>query len=371
MDKYLNQVVCKSAIDLLKDLPDQSVHCIITSPPYYGLRSYLDENDPSKPEEVGAEQTPEQYVEKLVEVFHEARRVLRDDGTLWLNLGDSYAGSGKASGRTWENGTVPNMSRKQASNKGFLIKGQPVPDGYKPKDLLGIPFRVAFALQSDGWYWRSVMPWIKPNAMPESIKDRPTSSLEYVFLFSKSKKYYYDYENILRPYAESSLKRIDHSGFDLQTGGEKDYGSDSSRSARKTLENFKKNIDKNKGRRYRNTDAYYDSLDIMIEDTENQLNYLKEVRENRGTLVDNQILAFDIHVGQSRLAHFASFPQKLIKPMIIAGCSVGDVVLDFFCGTGTTGLVASQNGRQFICGDLNPEYVEMAQKRILDGSGWS
>jgi hypothetical protein len=287
------------------------------------------------------------------------------------------------------------MSRKQASNKGSLIKGQPVPDGYKPKDLLGIPFRVAFALQSDGWYWRSTIPWVKRNAMPESVKDRPTSGIEYVFMFSKSQKYYYDYSAVQRPLAESSISRVMQKTFDEQTGGEKDYGrgTNTSRSARKALENFATGIrfggNKSDGygnkiysgkkwiadktRRYRNTDAFYDSLDILIEETLEYLTYLQKVKENRGVLCDEEgeIIALDIPTRSFKAAHFATFPTTLVEPLLIAGCPAGGVVLDFFGGAGTVGLVAVQSGRQFICGDLNPEYVEMAQKRILDGSGWS
>lgn len=430
MDKYLNQVVCKSAIDLLKDLPDQSVHCIITSPPYFGLRDYgtakweggdsdckhrvgnqVEDNKAKNAitsgvrpgvdastcilcgakridDQIGLEQTPEQYVNKLVEIFRESKRVLRDDGTLWLNLGDSYAGSGK--GPTGHNG-IGNQEKRQ----GFDSPPVNIPDGLKPKDLIGIPWRVAFALQEDGWYWRSTIPWVKRNAMPESVKDRPTSGVEYVFMFSKSQKYYYDYSAIQRPLAKSSISRVMQKTFDEQTGGDKDYGkgTNTSRSARKALENFASNIRfggnkadgygnetysgkkwvADKTRRYRNTDAFYDSLDILIEETQEYLNYLQEIKENRGALCDEsgEIIALDIPTRSFKAAHFATFPPTLIEPLLIAGCPAGGVVLDFFGGAGTVGLVASQNGRQFVCGDLNPEYVEMAQKRILDGSGWS
>lgn len=432
MDKYLNQVVCKSAIDLLKDLPDQSVHCIITSPPYFGLRDYgtakweggdsdckhrvgnqVEDNKAKNAitsgvrpgvdastcilcgakridDQVGLEQTPDQYVNKLVEIFRESKRVLRDDGTLWLNLGDSYATQ-----------AGPNTSHKNTGQQsvmdasGMVLRSTRAPAGLKPKDLLGIPWRVAFALQEDGWYWRSTIPWVKRNAMPESVKDRPTSGVEYVFMFSKSQKYYYDYSAIQRPLAESSISRVMQKTFDEQTGGDKDYGkgTNTSRSARKALENFASNIRfggnkadgygnetysgkrrvAGKTRRYRNTDSFYDSLDILIEETQEHLNYLQKVKENHGVLFDEggEIVALDVPTRSFKAAHFATFPPTLIEPLLIAGCPVGGVVLDFFGGAGTVGLVASQNGRQFVCGDLNPEYVEMAQKRILDGSGWS
>lgn len=370
MDKYLNQVVCKSAIDLLKDLPDQSVHCIITSPPYYGLRSYLDENDPSKPEEVGAEQTPEQYVEKLVEVFHEARRVLRDDGTLWLNLGDSYA---RQAGNDATKETDSGMRTGRTGKSSVLFKNgnNTPPVGYKAKDLLGIPFQVAFALQADGWYWRSTIPWVKRNAMPESVKDRPTSGIEYVFMFSKSQKYYYDYSAVQRPLAESSLSRIILDSVENLATGIRFGGNKSDGYGNKIYSGKKWIADKT--RRYRNTDAFYDSLDILIEETQEYLDHLRKVKENRGVLCDEEgeIIALDIPTRSFKAAHFATFPTTLVEPLLIAGCPAGGIVLDFFSGAGTIGLVAVQSGRQFICGDLNPEYVEMAQKRILDGSGWS
>ena len=173
---------------VLATMQSNSAQCCITSPPYWGLRDYGVEG------QLGLEKTPDEYVAHLVEVFREVRRVLRDDGTLWLNLGDSYAGSGKCSGRTWEDGKIPNMSAKQHTNTGSLAVGRtPQLNGIKPKDLVGIPWMVAFALRADGWYLRSDIIWSKPNPMPESVTDRPTKAHEYVFLLSKSKEYYYDH----------------------------------------------------------------------------------------------------------------------------------------------------------------------------------
>lgn len=350
MREYLNTFVCKDALSMLAELPDQSVQCIVTSPPYFNLRNYGVDG------QIGMEDTPDAYVDRLVVVFREARRVLRDDGTLWLNLGDSYNGSGKGEG---------GKNSIQQNNKGSIFKVKStLVDGLKPKDLLGIPFRVVFALQADGWYWRSTMPWIKANAFPESVKDRPTSGVEYVFLLAKSNKYYYDYEAVLRPYAKSSIQRVTQLSFDWQTGGEKDYGPDSSRSMRNTLENFKESSKNGRGRRYRNTDMFYDSLDELIETTGAYLDHLRHVRENRGAVVDGEILAFDIPIRATPYAHFATFPPTLIEPMILAGSPVGGVVMDFFCGSGTVGVAAKRLGRQFICSDLNPEYIEIAHKRM-------
>lgn len=432
MDKYLNTVTCANALDLLKNLSDQSVNCIVTSPPYFGLRDYgtgkWEGGNPDcrhrvgnqvgnnkaknaivsgvRPgvdastcilcgakridDQIGLEQTPDQYVNKLVEIFRESKRVLRNDGLLWLNLGDSYMGNatgGVGKNSTLEDGQITQIEASKLPDKSVF--------GLKPKDLIGIPFRVAFALQADGWYWRSTIPWVKRNAMPESVKDRPTSGVEYVFMFSKSEKYYYDYASIQRPLADSSISRIMQKTFDRQTGGDKDYGkgTNTSRSARKALENFASNIRfggnkadgygnktysgkewiAGKTRRYRNTDAFYDSLDILIKETQEYLNYLQEIKENRGALCDEsgEIIVLDIPTRSFKAAHFATFPPTLIEPLLIAGCPVGGVVLDFFCGSGTVGLVSMQSGRQFICGDLNPEYVEMAQQRLLEASGWS
>ena len=178
-------------IACLRSLPDACVQCVVTSPPYWGLRDYGVEG------QIGLEPTPEEHVERMVEVFREVRRVLRDDGTLWLNLGDSYNGSGGAGGDY---------------DPGGLKAGQPKFPGrrisaLKPKDLVGIPWRVAFALQADGWYLRSDIIWSKPNPMPESVTDRPTKSHEFVFLFAKSPRYFYDHEAIKEPYAESTFKR--------------------------------------------------------------------------------------------------------------------------------------------------------------------
>jgi len=171
-------------LEVMKNMPDQSIQCCVTSPPYYGLRNYGVEG------QIGLEETPKLYINKLVQVFHELKRIMRDDGTLWLNLGDSYAGSGKGIGSDHGRAMITDET---------IGKKMPMPEGLKPKDLIGIPFMVAFALRDDGWYLRSDIIWAKSNLMPESVRDRPTKSHEYIFLLSKSEKYYYDYEAILEP----------------------------------------------------------------------------------------------------------------------------------------------------------------------------
>lgn len=181
------------AMEQLKTLPDESVHCCVTSPPYWGLRNYIDDDAPEKRFELGLEKTPEEYLAKMVAVFHEVKRVLRKDGTLWLNEGDAYASGGRGGGMDGERG------EKQRSNEGALLGPKKAPPGLKPKDLCGMPWRLAFALQADGWYLRSDIIWHKPNPMPESVTDRPTKSHEYIFLLSKSANYFYDAEAVKEP----------------------------------------------------------------------------------------------------------------------------------------------------------------------------
>ena len=312
-------------LEVLKRLPSESVHCIVTSPPYWGLRDY------GAPGQLGLEPTPEEYVAALVEVFAEARRVLRGDGTLWLNLGDSYAGSwgnyapggikGKQRpkserGKRWE--------RRAYGDTTMLPPTANVP-GLKPKDLVGIPWRVAFALQADGWWLRSDIVWAKPNCMPESVRDRPTRSHEYVFLLTKSERYHYDADAIREPAAPQSLARIHQPNFAHQTGGPKDYrvtGVNPNRSMRQTLENFAKHPGRNKRSVWSVATAPYKG------------------------------------------AHFAVMPPALVEPCVLAGCPVGGVVLDPFMGAGTVGVVARRHSRHYLGIELNPDYIALAETRI-------
>jgi DNA modification methylase len=217
-------------VERLRELPDKSVQCVVTSPPYYGLRDYQVKG------QIGLEDTPELYVQKIVEVFREVKRVLRDDGTLWLNLGDSYFGSGDKSTSGKDTQGHNSLDYRVNQNRSGYV------EGLKVKDMIGIPWRVAFALQADGWYLRSDIIWNKPNPMPESVTDRPTKSHEYIFLLTKNARYFYDADAIREPATESSIARISQPTFDLQTGGDKDYGKtgvNPNRSMRKCIENFK------------------------------------------------------------------------------------------------------------------------------------
>lgn len=315
-------ILSGGALEMLKTLPDQSAHCCVTSPPYWGLRNYGVDG------QLGLEKTPEEYVERLVGIFREVKRVLRDDGTVWLNLGDSYAGGGR--------GGNPDDSlfRKQATNVGSLVARSPIPANLKPKDLVGIPWRVAFALQADGWWLRSDIIWAKPNPMPESVRDRPTKAHEYIFLLSKSKKYYYDHEAI----KEASIYGIPNSPQSIASP----HGQGFTRRAKKS--------DKQRGHGRRH-EGFNDRWDQMT-------------REEQCSVGRNKRSVWTVATTPFSGSHFAVFPQDLIRPCVLAGCPPGGIVLDPFFGAGTTGLVAKQEGRGYIGIELNPEYAEMAEDRI-------
>ncbi len=288
------------ALTMLKTLPDESVNCCVTSPPYWGLRDYGVDG------QLGLERTPEEYASKMVEVFREVKRVLKSDGTLLLNLGDSYASDTKGSG---------GPSAKQLSNAGsFHNVNQRFNHGLKPKDLVGIPWRVAFALQADGWYLRQDIIWHKPNPMPESVKDRCTKSHEYIFLLTKSARYFYDNEAVKEP-------------FETNPGPLRD----------KRNEGYGK--------------AFLSLLGAGL-----RTGYGKGGRNKRSV--------WTITTKPFKEAHFATFPPDLIEPCILAGCPEGGIVLDPFFGAGTTGLVCSRLNRQYIGIELNGEYIEMARRRI-------
>ena len=290
--------------DVLAGLDDKSVNCCVTSPPYWGLRDYGVDG------QLGLEATPEEYVANMVAVFREVRRVLRDDGTLWLNLGDSYA--------NLRGGKKPGLYEDKRNDAAtWQARVSILPPGLKPKDLVGIPWRVAFALQADGWYLRSDIIWSKPNPMPESVTDRPTKAHEYVFLMSKAARYYYDSEAIKEPVASSSIARLAQPSLPEQAG--------SSRVPGKTNGNMKA-VGNGKTR--------------------------------------NRRSVWTVNTQPYKGAHFATFPEKLIEPCVLAGCPAGGTVLDPFAGSGTTGAVAKRLGRGFIGIELNPDYIGLCEERI-------
>lgn len=308
------------ALSVLKDLDSESVNCCVTSPPYWGLRDY------GVAGQLGLEKTPEEYTARMVELFREVRRVLKIDGTLWLNLGDSYAGSGKGRLADGSHSIGGKQDTNVGSNKGKLSKSSA--PNCKPKDLIGIPWLVAFALRADGWYLRSDIIWSKPNPMPESVTDRPTKSHEYVFLLSKSQKYYYDGDAIKEPVAESTMEREPA-----------DFGG-------------------KKGREYHpeETDPNYRGGHEQSGRTFNYEEVCKNGRNKRSVWTVSNLPFPE--------AHFAVFPPKLIQPCILAGCPEKGIILDPFAGSGTTGVVAINEGRDFIGIELNPEYIQIAEARI-------
>lgn len=358
------------ALERLRELPDESVHCVVTSPPYYGLRDYgtarWEGGDPNcqhkgkhehsggygSPkqatnkganyvasgdcmcgairidDQIGLEQSPDEYVARLVEVFCEVRRVLRSDGTLWLNLGDCYGGAASNSPQSglkeladiYSPRKNPRQSHAYQDRNDIYVKRGRVAT-CKPKDLVGIPWRVAFALQADGWYLRSDIIWAKPNPMPESVTDRPTKAHEYVFLLSKSARYYYDGNAIREPYNLASISRYDSPMMGTAPTARQPGGDVDRREREKGL-------------------------------------------RDPNPLGRNARTVWNITTHPFTEAHFATFPERLVQRCVDAGCPIGGVVLDPFSGSGTTGVVAVRSGRRYIGIELNPEYVAMSERRL-------
>jgi DNA modification methylase len=307
--------------DILPTLDAGSVQCVVTSPPYWGLRDYGMEG------QIGLEPTPEEYVTTMVEVFREVKRVLRDDGTLWLNLGDSYSGGKQGRGDSGRSSESFNSHLKHAGRNPVA---RAVPVGMKPKDLVGIPWRVAFALQSDGWYLRSDIVWAKGvsfcpdysgSVMPESVTDRPTKAHEYLFLLTKSARYFYDAEAV------------------RETGVESGWSQQRKRGV--------------------NTWKYNDTVERIKSTGQNV-----EVSTLGDQATRNLRSVWTLNPQPYREAHFATFPTALVEPCVKAGSKKGDTVLDPFAGSGTTGLVAGKLGREFVGIELNPDYIRLANDRI-------
>lgn len=326
------QIITGEATEALRLLPSGCCSTCVTSPPYYGLRNYGEDG------QIGLEKTPEEYTRRLVEVFREVRRVLKDDGTLWLNIGDSYAASGKGRNR---NGLFNEKAEniQSSGQRKSRIRRTCEGNGLKRKDLIGIPWLLAFALRADGWYLRSDIIWQKPNAMPESVKDRPTRAHEYIFLLSKSEHYHYDAEAVMEPAV----------GFyNAAPAGSKGTGKPNARR-------------RGNSRTFRGGGAY--THDQAAE------NSASVERESHGLTPNetgkrNRRTVWTIATRPYKGAHFATFPEELVQPCILAGSRPGDTILDPFCGSGTTGAVAIQEGRDFIGIDINPEYSKMSEQRI-------
>jgi DNA modification methylase len=309
--KLKAEVIVGDNRQTLKQLPDNSVQTVVTSPPYWGLRDYGNDD------QIGLETDPNAFIEELCLVFDEIWRVLKDDGTVWVNLGDSYAGSGKGSPGNFGK-HAPSGSARHLEHKHSGV----VPEGLKPKDLVGIPWRFAFAMQDRGWYLRQDIIWHKPNPMPESVTDRCTKSHEYIFLLTKNAKYYYDHEAIKEPVAESTKNRLMQPTLMDQVG--------STRVPGKTNGNMK-----------------------AVGDIEDR----------------NKRSVWTVTTSRYKEAHFATYPPDLILPCILAGSKEDDIVLDPFSGSGTTGEVALQNNRNYIGLELNPEYAKLSEKRLIEAIG--
>jgi DNA modification methylase len=306
-------IIQGDCVEVLKGLPDSSVNCCVTSPPYWGLRDY------GVGGQLGLEKTPEEYTENMVKVFREVKRVLKDEGTLWLNIGDSYASNGCYINAWYEKDHNKDKQHLHTKNKErYEDRKAYRSDVIKAKDLIGIPWRVAFALQKDGWYLRQDIIWHKPNPMPESVTDRCTKAHEYIFLLAKSQRYYFDREPIREPVKESN----------------KGFISARARTASGALGG------------------------------ENQHNMeRRDYSEIKGA---NKRSVWTVTTKPYKEAHFATFPEDLILPCVLAGCPEGGKILDPFNGAGTTGVVAKKNNRDYIGIELNPEYIKIAEKRIAN-----
>lgn len=354
-------------LELMRGMASESVQTCVTSPPYFGLRDY------GMAGQIGLEQTPAEYVARLVEVFREVRRLLRADGTLWLNLGDSYASGGRKT-----RDADDKLPQREAA-----MRPQ---DGLPEKNLIGIPWRVAFALQADGWYLRQDIIWAKPNPMPESVKDRCTKAHEYMFLLSKSPDYYYDQDAIREPAAPSSVARW---AQDVESQAGSDRVPGKTNGTMKAVDGPARRGDSGRScMAYPETrQSVLDGIDIEALRTEQ--------RSRRDTFARTGAVAEHVMPGQSaaqhradreedtfdiasrnkrsvwtvptmplKEAHFATFPERLIEPCVLAGAPAGGVVLDPFMGAGTTAVVAERLGRRWVGCELNPEYAAIAEARI-------
>lgn len=335
----VNKILCGDALEVIKTLPDESVNCVVTSPPYYGLRNYGVDG------QIGLEPTVNDYILRLIDVFREVHRVLTPSATLWLNLGDSYA-SGKGTCVNPGGGCSSMGKEKKEAGAHPLYRGN-VSDlrrqGLKPKDLIGVPWRVALALQEDGWWLRSDIVWNKPNPMPSSVTDRPTTSHEYIFLLTKSSRYYYDAEAIKedsitcdprRPYGSLGMWEIDGRATEQRGNGK---------------------VRSPAG--WKTGSGSHGS--IHADGRELEVTYVDNTFTKRNCRTVWTIPTYPLPE-----AHFATFPPELAERCIKAGCPEGGVILDPFMGAGTVGMVAKKLCRNYVGIELNPEYVTMAERRI-------
>jgi DNA modification methylase len=310
-------VIPGDVFEILPLLDDESVQMCMTSPPYWGLRDY------GAVDQIGLENTPNEYVDKMVMVFREVRRMLKKDGTLWLNLGDTYAAGGNGGGGSFaKDGIRCAEPGTDKNERPFWKKGpRALAAGLKPKDLVGIPWMIAFALRADGWYLRQDIIWAKSNPMPESVKDRCTKSHEYLFMLSKSANYYCDMDAIKEPCVCTEPFRFVDGGKDKQRGHTRRHAGFNGR-------------------------------------------YAEKIAREGAPELRNKRDVWQISTKPYKGAHFATFPPDLCEPCILAGSRPGDIVLDPFGGSGTVAQVAKQYGREYLLIELNEDYCELAQRRI-------
>jgi len=313
--EFNNKIFNSCCLSGLKNLPDNSIDCCVTSPPYFNLRDYGISG------QIGLEKTPDEYIARLVDVFTEVNRVLKPKGTFWLNIGDCYAGSG--------HGYLTELKGKQATNRGasFLVNRPPsqVPAGLKSKDMIGIPWLLAFTLRANGWYLRQDIIWHKPNPMPESVTDRCTKAHEYIFLLTKSAKYYFDCEAI--------KEKADYDG--------------------------RKNMLKKCSPKYAQ-----EGFTGLKTQTFHLREHNRWKQDKTGEFVRNKRSVWTVCTKPEQESHFACFPQKLIVNCIKAGCPEGGIVLDPFMGSGTTAVVARKMNRNYVGFEINPDYVMIAERKL-------
>lgn len=352
----LNHIYQGDALAVLQTLPDECVNCCVTSPPYYGLRDY------GRVEQIGLEDSPELFIKNLVDVFREVRRVLKNDGTAWINIGDSYATNSGSYNSSAATGKSSYISK---NTEGSILKRSRVINGLKSKDLIGIPWMLAFALRADGWYLRQDIIWHKPNPMPESVTDRCTKAHEYIFLLSKSAKYYFDQDAIRTPVKDGTVLRLMQQ-VDKQAGSNRVPGKTNGSMKAVGPGRLPRNgVDVRGGNQ---------GSDAGIKAYSHRGNGDKKLTGHSGNFdkdgnligdgMANKKSVWSITTKPFKEAHFATFPEELPVDPIKAGCPEGGTVLDPFFGAGTTGLVARKLNRNFIGIELNPDYIKMADKRI-------
>lgn len=328
------RILVGDVLERLRELPGESARCCVTSPPYWRQRDYG-----RQPGQLGLESTPEEYIARLTEVFREVRRVLADDGSLWLNLGDKWASGGNGGGGSFMQERAEAWAHVR-QNRGWRNP----PSGYKDKDLIGVPWMAAFALRADGWFLRQANVWAKPNGMPESVRDRSTISHEYVFQLSRRNDYYYNADDARTPLRPSSETRLAQN-LETQDGSERANGGAKTNGTMKAVKR-----DKQRGHSRRH-DGFNDRWDSMT-------------REQQTENGSNLRSVWWIAPAQYREAHFPVMPNALAEICITCGSEKGDTILDPFGGVGTTGLVADRLGRNAVLIELNPQYAAMAERRI-------